>query len=175
MFCPRCGSPNTETTKFCRQCGLSLTQVTDFVSSGGTAPISTPSSSTSPVSKPLDGMTPKQRLVLTILLFVFAPAFFGVVGKALGAEDIAKGLAGISSVLMPLGIIWAVFRYKALMRRLQWEQTQQTAPPQTAFQPQTYQPPLPPPQTNPIATPATPERGSITEEETRKFSGGNQS
>ena len=36
MYCPRCGSPNTDTIKFCRQCGLALQQVTGYVASGGT-------------------------------------------------------------------------------------------------------------------------------------------
>ena len=37
MYCPRCGSPNPDATKFCRQCGLALTQLTGYVASGGTA------------------------------------------------------------------------------------------------------------------------------------------
>src|SRR6185503_5824058 len=44
MYCPRCGSQNTEATKFCRQCGLALTQVIDYVSTGGTGTFARPPS-----------------------------------------------------------------------------------------------------------------------------------
>jgi hypothetical protein len=176
MFCPRCGSPNTETTKFCRQCGLPLNQIVNYVESGGTASLSPSPASSSPISTVTEGMTPGQRLILTILLFVFAPAIFGVLGKVLGIEFIARGLAGISAVLLPIGIVWAIFRYKAQLRRLNQQQVQQTIQPpnhqsQPVLPPQSYQPPLPSSPTNPIATPV---RGSVTEDETQRFPGQNK-
>jgi hypothetical protein len=175
MFCPRCGSPNTETTKFCRQCGLPLNQIVNYVESGGTAPLSASPASSSPIST-ADGLTPGQRLTLTILFFVFAPAIFGVLGKVLGMADLARGLAGISGVLMPIGVVWAIFRYKAHVRRLQQQNAQQTIQPQNrqsqpVLPPQSYQPPLSSPPTNPIATPV---RGSVTEDETQRFPGQNK-
>ena len=170
MYCPRCGSPNTETTKFCRQCGLPMSQVTDYVSTGGTAPIAqqpAPSSS-SPALKLTEGLTPKQQLILTILLIVFSPAIFGVLGDVIGLHKIAGGLAGIAAVLTPIGIVWAVFHYKAQLRRLrqQAQQQMQTPTAQQMFQPPTYQPTLGPPPTNPLATPI---RGSVTEDETQRL------
>lgn len=172
MFCPRCGSPNSEQTKFCRQCGLGLSQVSTYVSTGGTSPLVQPQTSSSPsqgeIGHGLFGwMTPKQQLVFTILLLVFAPAIFGIFGEVIGLEKLAEALAGMSGVLMPIGIVLAVFRYKAKKRQLrqqqmmQWEQRPQ---PILQTQPQAYHPPLSPPPTNPIATPV---RGSITEDETQ--------
>ncbi len=179
MYCPRCGSPNTDTTKFCRQCGLGLTQVTGYVASGGTAqfPPSTMQSSSNPLAKVTEGLTPKQQMILTIMLLVFSPAIFGVLGMG--------SLSGISGVLMPIGIVFTVMRYKAQKRRLQEIQQQmypqmpmQTmmppyAPPHGLPQPghqpvqQTSQQPVyqsTPPPTNPIKPPS-----SVTEDETRRF------
>ncbi len=173
MFCPRCGAQNTETTKFCRQCGLPMSQITNYVSAGGTAPIAQQQPPAPPGSIAPDGMTPKQKLILTILLFVFSPAIFAVFGEMLGLHRVGEALASISAVLMPIGIVWAVFRYKAQQRRLQQQQSpQQMQPPmpqhlpQQIYQPPTYQPAISPPPTNPLATPI---RGSVTEDETQRL------
>lgn len=161
MYCPQCGSPAPENTKFCRSCGLPLAAITNFVASGGAEP--PPSTlSSNPLDSLLAGMTPKQRLVLTILFFVFAPTILGVIIESIGLKQVA----GIPSVLIPIGIVWAVFHYKNQMRRLQ-----QAAPPPLPSAPpnlpgQAYQPPLPPHQTNPMAA-APPPRGSVVEEETQ--------
>lgn len=178
MFCPRCGSPNPDTTKFCRQCGLGLQQLTGYVASGGTAQLSQPKSAPADlISKATDGMTPKQQMVLMIMLMVMSPAIFGVLG--LGS------LSGISAVLMPIGIVFTVMRYKAQQRKLKEAMQQQMYPPmsphqmppnvpyslpqpgqqpvtQTSHQPPVYQPSPPP--TNPLKPPA-----SVVEDETKRF------
>ncbi len=176
MFCPRCGSQNPDTTKFCRQCGLGLQPVTGYVASGGTAPLQPPRSGDL-ISKAADGLTPKQQMILLIMMFVMSPAIFGTLG--LGR------LSGISAVLIPIGIVFVVMRYKAQQRRLQeamlaqqsmYPPMQQQMPPvpqyhlpQAAQQPipQSYQPPVyqpAPPPTNPIRQPI-----SIVEDETRRL------
>jgi len=170
MFCPRCGTPNPETTKFCRQCGLPLTQITGYVASGGTGALT--SSPTSPIDS--HGLTPKQRMALMILFFVFSPGIMAVITETMGLRSIGEGLTALTAVMMPIGIVWSVFRYKAQMRRLQQQQQQQviqqpSSMPQPTFQPQAYQHPLPPP-TNPLPTPV---RGSVTEDETQKLPGKN--
>jgi hypothetical protein len=158
MYCPNCGSQAAETTKFCRQCGLPLNQLAEYVARGGTAPLLS-----QPLNQTAGGLTPKQQLVLTIMLFVFTPALFGVIGQQIGVPD----LAGIPAVLMPLGIVWAVFRYKNQQRRLREQQSHPTMQtPQQHFEPQPYQPPLQAPPTNPIATPSG---GSVTEAETEQL------
>ncbi|MCI0338448.1 MAG: zinc ribbon domain-containing protein [Acidobacteria bacterium] len=167
MFCPRCGSQNAETTKFCRQCGLPMNQLAHYVQSGGTAPLAP-----LPPDNIGEGFTPKQKLVLTIMLFVFMPALLGVIGQGIGLGD----LAGIPAVLMPFGIVWAVFRYKNQLRRLKYQQMQQQIQqpmqqPQQYFQPQAQQPPLQSPPTNPIARPVS---GSVTEDETQRLPEKNQ-
>jgi hypothetical protein len=165
MYCPQCGASAPDNTKFCRSCGLPLATIANFVASGGAElPPSTPSSHPlgSTLEGLLSGMTAKQRLVLTILFFVFAPTILGVIIERIGL----KQLAGIPSVLIPIGIVWAVFHYKNQMRQLQ----QAPPPPFTTAPPnlpgQAYQPPLPPVQTNPLAA-APPRRGSVVEEETQ--------
>lgn len=164
MFCPRCGSSNSDTTKFCRQCGLPLTRVTDYVASGGTAPLTHSPSSQSRITKSIEWMTPKQQMIVTILLLVFSPAIFGVLDGLIG---IGGGLAGISAVLMPIGIVLAVFRYSYQKRHLRKPQVQQNQP-QPLLQPEPYNPPIATPPTNPIATPV---QGSVTEDETQRFPG----
>ncbi|MDX2039618.1 MAG: zinc ribbon domain-containing protein [Acidobacteriota bacterium] len=180
MFCPRCGSPNPDTTKFCRQCGLGLQQVTGYVASGGTAPLQPPQMpSQNFISNATDGMTPKQQLILLIMLMAMSPAIFGVLG--LGS------LSGISAVLMPIGIVFAVMRYSAQKRKIQQMMMaqpmhvpmQQAMPPQMPPvapyglpqpAPQPVQQPQPvfsqpsPSPTNPIKPPA-----SVTEDETKRF------
>jgi hypothetical protein len=158
MYCPNCGSQAAEITKFCRQCGLPLNQLAEYVASGGMAPLLS-----QPLNKTVGGLTPKQQLVLTIMLFVFTPALFGLIGQQIGVPD----LAGIPAILMPLGIVWAVFHYKNQQRRLREQQLNQTMQPlQQNFQPQSYQPPLQAPPTNPIATPSG---RSVTEAETEQL------
>jgi len=177
MFCPRCGSPNPDTTKFCRQCGLALQPLTGYVASGGTASLQPPPRSGDVISKATDGLTPKQQMILLIMMFVMSPAIFGTLG--LGR------LSGISAVLIPIGVVFAVMRYKAQQRRLQEEMMAQQPmyppmpqqmPPITAYNlppaaqqpiPQTYQQPVyhqpSPPPTNPLGP------SSVTEDETRRL------
>lgn len=180
MFCPRCGSPNPDTTKFCRQCGLGLQQVTGYVASGGTAPLPpTPAIPANPIAKATAGLEPKQQMILTIMVLAMSPAIFGTLGMG--------WLSGISAVLMPIGIVFAVMRYNAHKRRLRemmpqpmYFSMQHPMPPQMPSAapyglpqpaPQTVQQPQPvfsqpsPPPTNPLKPPA-----SVTEDETRRFS-----
>ena len=181
MFCPRCGSPNPDTTKFCRQCGLGLQQVTGYVASGGTAQLPTPPpTAANPIAKVTEGLLPKQKMILLIMLMVMSPAIFGTLGLG--------WLSGISAVLMPIGIVFTVMWYKAQQRKLQeamMRQQQMYPPaqpyqmpppvtsyglPQPAQQPisQSYQPPVyhqpSPPPTNPIKQPI-----SVVEDETRRL------
>lgn len=174
MYCPRCGAPNTDTTKFCRQCGLPMAPLTGYVASGGAVPPVTPPVAPAPLDQLTEGMTPRQKMVLAILCFVFLPPILGALRMG--------PLAGIAGMLMVPGIIWAVFHFKAQERRLQQQQQmmQQPSPPLAQppsqppalqipiYQPPVYQPPAPPP-TNPLRQ----ERGSVIEEETRHLPGQN--
>lgn len=202
MFCPRCGSQNPDSTKFCRQCGLPLAQLTGYVTSGGTGTLATPPPPMTPtqpttpipaqhIANLTEGMTPKQKMVLAILCFVFAVPLLNM----LGLEPLAK----IASVLMAPGILWSIFHFKAQARRLEQQQMQMQiqmqmppyqAPYQVPYQalpqpqqppvqppvyypaqqpmPQpVYQPPVAPPPSNPLGD----TRGSVTEEDTRRLSG----
>jgi zinc-ribbon domain len=168
MFCPRCGSSNSDTTKFCRQCGLPISQVTDYVASGGTAPLTPSPSSSTRITKSIEWMTPKQQLVVTILLLAFLPAIFGTFEGMIG---IGGGLAGISAVLMPIGIVLAVFRYSYQKRRLERQPAEPpNKQPRPMLHPESANQSIGTPPTNPIATPV---QGSVTEEETQRFPGQN--
>ncbi|MBK6797897.1 MAG: zinc ribbon domain-containing protein [Acidobacteria bacterium] len=167
MFCPRCGSQNTDTTKYCRQCGLPLTQLTGYVATGGTAPLQPLpplQQASSALSKMTEGLSPKQKMVMRILLFVFSTAIFGALGELI---PFAVRLAPVAGVMMIFGILWSVFSYKAEVQRLSQSQP---IPPQPLFQ-QNYQPPqIAPSPTNKIANPMRP---SVTEDETQKLPGQN--
>lgn len=190
MYCPRCGSQNTEATKFCRQCGLALTQVIDYVSTGGTGTFARPPSM-QPLPPPLmetaEMLSLKHKRTLTVLGICIAPIIFAIFAdNVLGLGD----LAGIPFLLIPLGIVWAKFRYRVELRRLQErqlqefyerQQPQQPAPqqamPQQASGPKLViqapssqapsgHPQMDAPRTNPLADPS---HGSVIEDETRKF------
>jgi hypothetical protein len=145
MYCPRCGSPNNDTTKFCRQCGLGLQQVTGYVASGGTAqlPQQPPVVPSNPLVQATDGFTPKQKMILAILLMVLSPAIFGTFGAVTGFDELGAALAAISAILMPIGIVFAVMRYKAQQRRMEQATMQQPFYPPPPVQPMQYQ--MPPP------------------------------
>jgi hypothetical protein len=185
MFCPRCGSQNTDATKYCRQCGLPLAQVSDYVAAGGTGAITRPPAP--PLPETSEMLALKQQRILTILGVCIAPVVFAIL-----ADEVFKfgDLAGIPFLLVPIGIVWARFRYKMRLRLLQERQLQeyyaqhhqlmpQQAPtPKLIIQPQTdpsqvaqvaqvaHLAQVDAPKTNPL-----PEQspGSVVEDETRKF------
>lgn len=180
MYCPRCGTANTETIKFCRQCGLPLAQVSGFVACGGTGPLVNP-----PMNQPLPApvqlpetsemLALRQKRALTILAMFILPVVLTIIGEeAANAGEIMSVLF----LLIPLGVTWAVYHYKTQLRRLQEQQLQQhfamqnpgfgqmappVAMPQPAFQSQ-----LAPPSTNPLSA-AGSAPSSVVEEETRRF------
>lgn len=190
MYCPRCGTANTETIKFCRQCGLPLTQVSGFVASGGTGALVSPSPVQTPqvpiqLAETSEMLALKQKRILTILAMLLLPVVAAIIGEE--AFGVGEQLS-VLFLLIPLGITWAIYHYKTQLRRLQEKQLQQhfmAAPmygqigqtgqlgqvrqplpiPQPLFQGQ----PMPPP-TNPLNV-AGHVPGSVVEEETRRFSG----
>lgn len=183
MYCPRCGSQNTDATKFCRQCGLPLAQVSDYVAAGGTGALARPTAPP-PLPETSEMLALKQQRILTIISVCIAPVVFAIL-----ADEVFRvgDIAGLPFLLVPLGIVWARFRYKTQLRRLQERQLQeyyaqqhqsmpQQAPtPKLIIQPQTDPSQLAQsaqmahvdaPRTNPLPE-ASP--GSVVEDETRKF------
>jgi hypothetical protein len=180
MYCPRCGSQDTDATKFCRQCGLPLAQVSDYVAAGGTGALARPAAAP-PLPETSEMLALKQQRILTIMGVCIAPVVLAIL-----ADEVLKlgDIAGIPFLLVPIGIVWARFRYKMQLRRLQERQLQeyfaqqhqpapQPAPtPKLIIQPPTGQPQLAQvaqkdaPRTNPLPEPSP---GSVVEDETRKF------
>ncbi|HMB26879.1 MAG TPA: zinc ribbon domain-containing protein [Blastocatellia bacterium] len=186
MFCPRCGSQNTDATKYCRQCGLPLAQVSDYVAAGGTGAIHRPPAAP-PLPETSEMLALRQQRILTILGVCIAPVVFAIL-----ANEVFKfgDISGIPFLLVPIGIVWARFRYKMQLRRLQERQFQeyyaqhhqpmpQQAPtPKLIIQPQTdpsqvgqvgqvaQLAQVDAPKTNPLPDPSP---GSVVEDETRKF------
>ena len=60
-------------------------------------------------------MTLRQKMALTIIGMTMLPPFSGIVGEALFDAGEIVGLLG---VLLPLGIIWALFHFRNQTRRL---------------------------------------------------------
>lgn len=181
MYCPRCGAPNAEATKFCRQCGLPLAEVTGYVASGGTGALV---QSPPPVQHPIPPgyeATPlpessallalKQKRTMAILACIFLPIICAIIGdEVLHLGDVA----GIPFVLMPMGIIWFSMRYKLKIRRLQEEEQRQAmaahvtpaarpAPARAPPREPVYQPPTATHPTNRFTPP------SVIEDETRRL------
>lgn len=179
MYCPRCGTANTETIKFCRQCGLPLAQVSGFVASGGTGALVTPPmappQSIPQLPETADMLALRQKRVMTILAMIILPIVLTIIGEEMAN---AGEIMSVFFLLIPLGITWAAFHYKTQLRRLQEQQLQQhysmqqpgfgqMAPPSAIPQPM-FQPQLTPPQTNPLNV-ASSAPSSVIEEETRRF------
>jgi zinc-ribbon domain len=180
MYCPRCGSQNTDATKFCRQCGLPLAQVSDYVAAGGTGALARPAAPPT-LPETSEALALKQKRTLTILGVCIAPVIFAIL-----ADEVFRvgDIAGVPFLLVPFGIVWARFRYKMQLRRLQerqlqeyYAQHQQPAPQQAPTpkliiqspidQPQSAQfAQLDAPRTNPLPDQSP---GSVVEDETRKF------
>ena len=183
MYCPRCGSQDTEATKYCRQCGLPLAQVSDYVAAGGTGALARPTAPP-PLPETSEMLALKQQRILTILGVCIAPIVFAIL-----ADEVFKmgDIAGLPFLLVPIGIVWARFRYKMQLRRMQERQAQEyfaqhyQPAPQLAPMPKLIiQPPTDPsqlaqlaqvghvdaPRTNPLPEPSP---GSVVEDETRKF------
>ncbi|MBP6822104.1 MAG: zinc ribbon domain-containing protein [Acidobacteria bacterium] len=173
MYCPRCGTANTETIKFCRQCGLPIAQVGSFVASGGTGALVSQPTVQAPnvpfqMAETSEMLALKQKRILTILAMILLPIVAAIVGEELfNAGEVFAAMF----LLIPLGVTWAIYHYKTQLRRLQEKQIQQHfAPQQPVYQhPVTAPAPMPqpmfqgqlsPPPTNPL---------SVVEDETRRF------
>ena len=190
MYCPRCGSANTETIKFCRQCGLPLAQITGYVATGGTGALTPPPQPApqfhAPVQLPetAEMLALKQKRILTMMCIPILPVILTI---ALG--DVG-GLIAIPYVLIPIALAWAQFRYKTQLLQLQERQLQQYLSPQPQGMPATGYAALPPqaypaaPQALPAAQPAplyqapaqviptnplAHQQGSVIEDETRRL------
>ena len=121
MYCPRCGAPNPETTKFCRQCGLSLTQVSSYVATGGTAQLTPVKEAASQLTQMTAGYTPRQKMVLAILCLVFIPMMTAIMSDPLGLDDFFVPLA---MIFMCVGIPWAVIHFRNQQRLFDQQQWQ---------------------------------------------------
>lgn len=177
MYCPRCGAHNTETTKFCRQCGLPLAPIADFVTSGGTGSLTPPQNQRAQQPPHLietsEMLALRYKRTMTILAMCIAPVVLSIIGEELFN---AGEFVAVLFLMIPLGIMWAISRYRIQLRQLQEQQLQQYYAQQQSRQPMSehtfqqhaYQPPLPPPPTNPINV-ANPTHPSVTEEETQKL------
>lgn len=119
MFCPRCGVPNPETTKFCRQCGLSLTQVSSYVATGGTGQLTPVKEATSQLTQITAGYTPRQKMILTVLCLVFIPLMTAIMTEPLGLDDF---FVPFSILCMCIGIPWAVIHFRNQQRLLDQQQ-----------------------------------------------------
>ncbi len=138
MYCPRCGAPNTDTTKFCRQCGLALLEVTNYVATGGTSPLLP----APPAAQVAASFSPKQKMWLAILSFILLPAIAGIVGDAIGDRDFINLILPLSAIMMPIGITISVMYFRNQAKLM--KQAQASPPyhaPQHAYappQPQAY-------------------------------------
>ncbi len=149
MYCPRCGAPNTETTKFCRQCGLALLEVTNYVATGGTSAL-TPQPPTA--AQVAASFTPKQKMWLTILCLFFLPLIPLGISEATHDHFLSELIGPLYAVLLCLGIPTAVMYFRNKDKLL--KQAQQPTPPYPLLPQQ--QPYAPPPQQAYLQAPVMP-------------------
>jgi zinc-ribbon domain len=179
MYCPRCGAPNTETTKFCRQCGLALMEVTNYVATGGTSSLIPPAA---PMANASGGFTPQQKMSLAIILIVTSPAWTAVLSKFIG---LPPAIPAICAVLMPFLIPAVVMYFRNQAKRLE---PMNVPPPMPVQAPQqSYVPPQPQawlqapampvnavpasdvPRTTPNTNPLARQPLSVIEDETKRL------
>jgi hypothetical protein len=152
IFCPRCGTSNHQKVRFCRQCGLSMTPVTGYLAGEVPSVISpTPPlpdhHSLKPHHRLLASLTPRQKMILSIVLAVTSPAVFGIL-------DLDE-LSPLAAILMPFAIIFAVFYFRNQEKHLP-----ALSPVGTKFTPSSLQAnPAPPP----VYVPPSPAIGAIGE------------
>jgi hypothetical protein len=105
IYCPRCGTSNPQKVRFCRQCGLAMAPVTGYLS-GELPPLANnpDHQSLKPHARILASLTPRQKMVLSIVLAVISPAFFAV----LDLDEVSP----LAAILMPFAIIFAVFYFR---------------------------------------------------------------
>ena len=105
IYCPRCGTSNPQKVRFCRQCGLSMAPVTGYLA--GEAPVvqNNPGHhSLKPHARLLASFTPRQKMILSIILAAISPAVFAIL-------DLDE-LSPLAAILMPFAIIFAVFYFR---------------------------------------------------------------
>lgn len=178
IFCPRCGSSNAETVKFCRQCGLPMAPVTGYLVSGVsggvtvTAPLAGSQGRGNGFTRLLAAFTPRQKMILSIILTAISPAFFAVL-------DLDE-LSPIAALLMPFVIIFVIFYFRNQEKQVRAiEAAGQAAraipPPFVNYVPPPVTPvveALPSPLQHQVLAPdltVNPLPGSVTEDETRRL------
>lgn len=180
MYCPRCGSQNVEAIKFCRQCGLSLQQITCFVEAGGTGTLqpssARPANAPMPLLESSEMLVLRQKRIMAILAICITPVLVAIIG-----EEFFKigDIAGLPFLLVPFGLMWAIFHFRIKIRQLQEAQLREHYAMQQAASQQLISglglsPQLSPPQTNPLNV-ANPGRSSVIEDETKKLPISNRS
>jgi hypothetical protein len=151
--------------------------VSTYVATGGTANLS---AGQPPPIEVDEYLTPGQKLAITIVLLLLLPAILAVVAEGFGFDG---EIVAVPAILLPVGIMWAIFHYKAVMRRRQTQAIQAAnalpaqgqyiseyginlgmqQPPADAY---SYPQQLPQSRTNPLPEPT---RGSVIEDETQRL------
>lgn len=111
IYCPRCGTSNPHKVRFCRQCGLSMAPVTGYLA--GEAPVvqNNPGHhSLKPHTRLLASFTPRQKMILSIILAAISPAVFAIL-------DLDE-LSPLAAILMPFAISFAVFYFRNQEKQL---------------------------------------------------------
>ena len=111
IYCPRCGTSNPQKVRFCRQCGLSMAPVTGYLT--GEVPVvqNNPGHhSLKPHARLLASFTPRQKMILSIILAAISPAVFAIL-------DLDE-LSPLAAILMPFAIIFAVFYFRNQEKQL---------------------------------------------------------
>jgi len=190
IFCPRCGTSNLQRVRFCRQCGLAMAPVTGYLTGEAPDALLRPElknnaqSELKPHARLLASFTPRQKMVLSIILTVISPALFGVL-------DLDE-LTPLAAILMPFVIIFVVFYFRNQTKPQPPTKLAGTTsvPDSISVNPRTaplYVPPPPQPgaaieaafdtdrrlelpaERLNVSSPANLTPGSVTEEETRKL------
>jgi hypothetical protein len=112
LFCPNCGSENSQEQRFCRQCGLHLQTIAQVVSHQINA-------SKAPLSKFAEPQTIWQNPLFYGFLLVLFGVIIATIGKRFTGE---QGIADVGTIISMIGVAFFVIKGIFLIQRARFAQ-----------------------------------------------------
>lgn len=119
MFCPSCGSENSEEQRFCRKCGLHLQTIAQVVAHQVNA---------SRTQQALTNVAESKTIWHNPLLYGLLLLMLGIIVSAIGKSGLVnvQGIVDVGTILSMLGVVFFFMKGVFIFQRLRFSQ----APPE---------------------------------------------